>query len=456
MSFSVWALVIGALLITMALAGTLMKRLPVSASMFYLAVGYGLGTAGWGLMAPEPHRAAAILERVSEVALLISLFSVGLKLGLPFSSRHWFLPLRLAFVSMALTVGLITLVGVFLLDLPLGVAVLLGGILAPTDPVLASDVQVDEPYDSDRLRFSLTGEGGLNDGAAFPFVMLGLGLLGRHELGAGGWRWLGIDVLWALAGGLLIGAVLGAMIGKLVVYLRTRHQEAVGLDEFLALGLVALALGLVALAFGVAQLAYASGFLAVFAAGLALQRVKERSRRQKAPDEGPAGLQGKEAHLAVATHPNLAGAYMMQAVRGFNEQLERIAELVIVLAVGAMLAYIHVDVATTVFIVLLFFVLRPLSVWLGLLGAQVSGDQRLLIAWFGIRGIGSIYYLMFALNHGLTGSVADRAINITLSAVAASIILHGISVTPLMSLYARRQAGKNRHSRSENRRSEIR
>lgn len=449
MSFSVWALVIGALLITMALAGSLMKRLPVSASMFYLAVGYGLGTAGWGLMAPDPHRAAAILERVTEVALLISLFSVGLKLGLPFSSRHWRLPLRLAFVSMALTVGLIALVGVFWLALPLGAAVLLGGILAPTDPVLASDVQVDDPHDSDRLRFSLTGEGGLNDGAAFPFVMLGLGLLGMHELGAGGWRWLGLDVVWALAGGLVIGAALGAMIGKLVVYLRTRHQEAVGLDEFLALGLVALA-------YGVAQLAYASGFLAVFAAGLALQRVKERSRAQQAPAVGPAGLQDKEAHLAVATHPDLAGAYMMQAVRGFNEQLERIAELVIVLAVGAMLAYIRIDWTTTVFIVLLFFVLRPLSVWLGLLGASVSGDQRLLIAWFGIRGIGSIYYLMFALNHGLSGPLADQTINITLAAVAASIILHGISVTPLMSLYTRRQNGKSRRSRSENRRHEIR
>jgi len=147
---------------------------------------------------------------------------------------------------------------------------------------------------------------------------------------------------------------------------------------------------------------------------------------------------------------------MMQAVRGFNEQLERIAELVIVLAVGAMLAYVHVDLATTVFVGLLFFVLRPLSVWLGLLGAQVSGDQRLLIAWFGIRGIGSIYYLMYALNHGLSGPWAEQAINVTLTAVAASIIMHGISVTPLMALYARRQAGKSQRSSSDNRRHEIR
>jgi sodium/hydrogen antiporter len=159
----------------MALAGSSMKRLPVSGSMVYLAVGYALGAAGWGLMEPDSRDVSVILERVTEIALLISLFSVGMKLGLPLSSPHWRLPLRLAFLSMALTVGLITVVGVFLLDLPLGVAVLLGGILAPTDPVLASDVQVEEPHDRDRLRFSLSGEGGLNDGAAFPFVMLGLG-----------------------------------------------------------------------------------------------------------------------------------------------------------------------------------------------------------------------------------------------------------------------------------------
>ena len=449
MSFSIWALVVGALLITMALAGSLMKRLPLSASMFYLAVGYLLGTGGLGSMSADPHLVSGLLERVAEVAVLISLFSVGLKLGLPFSSHHWRLPLRLAFVSMTLVVGLIALVGFFLLGMPIGAAILIGGILAPTDPVLASDVQVDEPCDRDRLRFSLSGEGGFNDGAAFPFVMLGLGLLGMHELGTWGWRWLAIDVVWALIGGLAIGGLLGAMIGRLVVYLRTRHQEALGLDEFLALGLVALA-------FGVATLVSTYGFLAVFAAGLALQRVKERSRAQEAPGEGTAGLQDKSAHLAVATHPNLAGAYMMQAVRGFNEQLERIAELVIVLAVGAMLAYIRVDLETLLFLVLLFFVLRPVSVWLGLLGAPVSGDQRLLIAWFGIRGIGSIYYLMFALNHGLSCPLAERAINVTLTAVVASIVLHGISVTPLMALYARRQTGKSRRSASENRRHDIR
>lgn len=450
MSFSIWALVIGALLITMALSGTLLKRLPVSASMLYLVVGYGLGNAGWGLMTPDPQEIPEILELVAEIAVLISLFSVGLKLGLPASNRQWILPVRLAFVSMTLTVALIAALGVYLLGLPLGAAVLLGGILAPTDPVLASDVQVGEPGDRDRLRFSLTGEGGLNDGAAFPFVMLGLGLLGLHDLGDAGWRWLAVDVVWGIFGGLAIGGLLGAMIAKLVVYLRTHHKEAVGLDEFLALGLVALA-------YGVAQLAHSLGFLAVFAAGLALQRFKAPpevqevlpqvlSEVQEALPDGPAGLHGKESHAAVATHPVLAGTYMTQAVLGFNEQLERIAELAIVLVIGAMLPYTHADWETAGFLLLLFVVLRPLSVWLGLLGAPVSRDQRLLISWFGIRGIGSIYYLMYAVNHGLQGDLAEQAITLTLTTVAVSIVVHGISVTPLMNVYAERQGRKKRRA----------
>ena len=432
MSFALWAIIIGALLTTMALSGSLLKRLPLSTAMLYLAAGVGLGPAGWALMTPNPLLHSAILERVTEVAVLVSLFSAGLKLGLPLSDKHWRMPVRLAFVSMTLTVALIVVIGMFGLGLSLGAAVLLGGILAPTDPVLASDVQVENAGDRDRLRFSLTGEGGLNDGAAFPFVMLGLGLLGLHELGTGGWRWLAIDVIWAIAGGLLIGGALGALIGKLVVYLRSRHQESVGLDEFLALGLIALA-------YGVAVLSHAYGFLAVFAAGLALQRVKEQDVGDGRAAAGSAGLRSKRTQEERATDPEHASAYMMQAVRGFNEQLERIGEVGVVLVVGAMLAFTTVAASTAWFVLLLFVVVRPVSVWLGLLGAPISRDQRIMISWFGIRGIGSIYYLMYAINHGLPGPLAAQIIAITLITVTVSIVLHGISVTPLMDLYAKRK-----------------
>jgi NhaP-type Na+/H+ or K+/H+ antiporter len=266
-SFATWAMIIGVLLIAMVLSSSLLKRLPLSTAMLYLAVGIGLGPCGWALLRPAPLQHAAMLELTTEIAVLLSLFAAGLKLGLPLSDRHWQMPVRLAVVSMALTVIMIALVGVFGLGLSLGASILLAGILAPTDPVLASDVQVEHAEDRDRLRFCLTGEGGFNDGAAFPVVMLGLGLLGLHDLGSGGWRWLAIDVLWATTAGLLIGATLGALIGKLVLYLRSRHHESAGFDEFLALGLIALA-------YGVAVVCHAYGFLAVFAAGLALQRVR--------------------------------------------------------------------------------------------------------------------------------------------------------------------------------------
>ena len=124
------------------------------------------------------------------------------------------------------------------LGLTLGAAILLGAILAPTDPVLASDVQLAHPHDRDRLRFTLTGEGGLNDGTAFPFVMLGLGLLGLHDLGPDGLRWLAVDVVWAVVVGLAIGFALGTLVGRLVVHLRSARREFTGADDFLALGLI--------------------------------------------------------------------------------------------------------------------------------------------------------------------------------------------------------------------------
>jgi NhaP-type Na+/H+ or K+/H+ antiporter len=440
MTFAIWALIIGVLLITMALSGTSLARLPLSTAMLYLAVGYGLGPAGWSLMSPDPVVWPARLEMMAEVAMLISLFSVGLKLGLPLSDNGWRLPVRLALVSMTITVVLIAGIAILGLGFSLGAAILLGAILAPTDPVLASDVQVLESSDRDRLRFSLTGEGGLNDGAAFPFVMLGMGLLGLHDLGSGLWRWLLLDVFWAIAGGLLIGGALGTLIGKLVVYLRSRHKESVGLDEFLALGLIALAYGLAALSHG-------NGFLAVLAAGLALQRVREQPGRTsgRAPGATDAGV--GTVSEAAQTHPRHASAYMRQAIQGFNEQLERIAEVAIVLVVGAMLDYTYLPVGAGWIVPILLLFVRPLSVWLGLIGAPVSRDQRILISWFGIRGIGSIYYLMYAINHGLKGAQAQEIIAFTLTMVAVSIVIHGVSVTPLMNLYLRRKARRTGRDR---------
>ena len=412
MSFALWLALGGMLLLCMALSGTLLARLPVSTSMLYLLAGLAAGPLGLAMAAPVLSLHATWLEHLTEVIVLLSLFTSGMKMSLGLHDRRWFPPLRLALGSMLATVAMITAAGVALLGLPLGAAVLLGGILAPTDPVLATEVQVDNPTDRDQLRFALTGEGGLNDGTAFPVVMLGLGLLGVHDLGSFGWRWLVVDVLWATLAGIAIGAALGTGLGRLVLFLRQRHQEAVGYENFVALGLIGLA-------YGVAVLAHAYGFLAVFAAGLALRHAAHR---------------GTVAAPAVVD-PQLAPAAMARAVLGFNEQIDRIGEMAGVVVLGLLLWAVVWPVAALWFVPLMLLVVRPLSVAAGLVGSPMSPVQRRLIAWFGIRGIGSLYYLCFAISHGLPAQHVQALVGLTLAVVVTSIVVHGVSVTPLMARY---------------------
>jgi NhaP-type Na+/H+ or K+/H+ antiporter len=174
LKIEIWYLVAGAIFILMALMGSLVKRLPLTSSMVYLFIGFVLGPVAVGLVRLDPLESAETLEHVTEFAVIVSLFTAGLKLRTPLRDPMWRVPVRLATLSMMLTVGLIAVAGVYGLGLSWGAAVLLGAVLSPTDPVLASDVQVEHAGDRDRLRFSLTGEAGMNDGTAFPFVMLGL------------------------------------------------------------------------------------------------------------------------------------------------------------------------------------------------------------------------------------------------------------------------------------------
>ena len=433
--FALGCIVVGLLLIAMTLGGSFIARLPLSAAMLYLCVGWAIGPNGLRLLELDATRDVLLIERLTEIAVLISLFTAGFKLRLPWRDPRWRIPVRLASLSMLVTVAAMTAIGVGLLDLPLGAAVLLGAILAPTDPVLASDVQVSDADDRDRLRFGLTGEGGLNDGTAFPFVMLGLGLLGVHELGAWGTRWWLVDVAWATAGGIAIGFVVGALIGRLVLHLRLRHREALGADEFIAFGTIALA-------YGLALVTHTYGFLAVFSAGLALRGIADSSTQD------PMAI-ARAASNESAADAQRVPASMMSAVQRFNEQLERFGEVAVVVAVGALLATISLPREALWLVPLLFLVVRPLSVYAGLAGADASPMQKRMMAWFGIRGIGSIYYLMYAIRHEIDADLAQRLLGLTLAVVVTSVVAHGISVTPLMNRYERlrnrtRHAGRER------------
>jgi len=424
MMFALWCVIAGSVLVLMALAGSVLKRLPLSAAIVYLLVGFALSPAGAALLTVDAVTDAALLERLTEIAVIVSLFTAGLKLRVSLADPQWLTPVRLATVSMAITVVLIAAFGVFALGLPVGAAVLLGAVLAPTDPVLAGDVQVREAGDRDRVRFGLTGEAGMNDGTAFPFVMLGLGLLGLHDLGAGWWRWWAVDVAWAVVGGLGIGFLAGTWVARLVLYLRKSHREAVGLDNFLALGLIALA-------YGVAILLHAYGFLAVFAAGLALRRVEMQSATKttgvsEPPTEGD------------AVHPEKAPAYMADAVLGFNEQIEKLLEVAAVVILGTLLAATRPSWGAVGLAAALFLVIRPATVVVGLAGSRVAGVRRGLIGWFGVRGVGSLYYLTFAIVHGVPAEQARVVADLVVLTVAISVVVHGVSVTPIMDWYSAR------------------
>jgi NhaP-type Na+/H+ or K+/H+ antiporter len=251
-------------------------------------------------------------------------------------------------------------------------------------------------------------------------------LIGTHALGPYGWRWLTIDLVWAVLAGLGVGTLCGAGIAKLVLYLRRVHREAVGLDEFLALGLIALS-------YGIALALSAYGFLAVFAAGISMRRTERRHSENKPPvDVQQAGRRSTEEQ---ATDPSTAPAYMARAVLSFNEQLERLGEFAVVIVLGAMLADIEALNPGVMVAVVLFLVIRPLAAMVTLVGSRLSRTQRAFIAWFGVRGVGSVYYLAFALTHGLSGPTARTLADITLIVVAVSIVMHGVSVTPLMRRY---------------------
>jgi NhaP-type Na+/H+ or K+/H+ antiporter len=323
-------------------------------------------------------------------------------------------------------VALVATAVVVVLGAPWGLGIVIGAILAPTDPVLASDVQVEHPFDTHRVRFSLTAEASLNDGTAFPLLMLGLGLLGLHDLGDPlWWRWMAVDVLWASVAGLGIGAALGTAVGTLVLYLRRTHREAVGLDDFLALGLIALT-------YGIALGCHTYGFLAVFAAGLALRRIERKGSKAAGQSVVPTLPRDAAGAADVATDPKQAPAHMAQALLTFNEQLERIGEVAVAVVVGAMLSPAILAPQVLWLAPVLLLVIRPIAIVLGLFRSRSDRRERALIGWFGIRGIGSVYYLMFALTHGLPTEFREMAIGLTLSTIAASVLVHGLSVTPVM------------------------
>lgn len=445
MSVLAWMTAVGGLLLLMALTSSHVERLPISTSLIYLLVGIGIGPVGFGVLQLDIESQRQWLETLTEFAVIVSLFVGGLRLRLPLRNHAWQVALRLAGPMMILSILGVAATANLLLGLPIAVALLLGAIIAPTDPVLAAKVSVNDAADHDRVRYGLSGEAGLNDGAAFPFVIFGMEFLRAGNLHDWVGEWFLSRVIWAVPAGLAIGYLLGTGIGQLAIRIRTRSTDANAPNDFLALALIALS-------YVAAERVHAWGFLAVFAAGVGLRHAEVRVVRET-PHPEHADLpervgQKPELHPPAETlittrasaessqEPSVAAGVLISDALSFGDTLERMLEVLLVVLVG-----IAVATAWTwsgaLLAVLLFVVIRPIGTQVALLGSRTTKAQRWLLGWFGIRGIGSLYYLSYALNHGVPSGDAERLVAVVVTVVACSIVVHGISVTPVLHWYER-------------------
>ena len=281
MSFNAWVGAVGVLLLSMALSSAWIRRMPISTAALYLGIGCLIGPWGLNLIRLEIGSNTPEFERVTEMAVVLSLFVGGLRLRLPLGHAKWRPAYRLASVAMTLTIAGIAIVGWSLFALPPATALLVGAMLAPTDPVLAGEVTVSHSQDQDRLRFALSGEAGLNDGLAFPFVYLALALVATPPEPHWITSWALLHLMWAIPAGLVIGYILGRTIGMAAIALRARYRDTAAPTDFLALALMALS-------YAIAQSVNALGFLAVFAAGIGL-RGSERRTVEETPHPSKIG-----------------------------------------------------------------------------------------------------------------------------------------------------------------------
>jgi NhaP-type Na+/H+ or K+/H+ antiporter len=385
----------------------LLRNAPLSMPMVFLAAGMLAFTFIPGLPDPDPLQYGEFTTHLTEVCVVISLMGAGLALDRPLGRRQWSTTWRMLGLAMPVCIVALTLLGLGVLGLGLGAALLVGAALAPTDPVLASEVQVGEPADDedesergeDEIRFSLTSEAGLNDGLAFPFVYLAIAI---SLVGASPSQWFGswfaVDVLWRIAVGVLLGWLIGKALGRL--FFAARH-ESIRLSAH-SQGFVALAATF--LGYGVTELVEGYGFIAVFVCAVTI-RAAER------------------------THG------FHRVMHSYVEQLERLMTVVILVLLGGAIARgLLAGIGWPEILVALVFLLlvRPLAGWLALARGKTGPRERIAISFFGIRGIGSLYYLAYALSKGNFSDQAEQLWAFVGLVVAASIVVHGATTAPVM------------------------
>ncbi|NUS35237.1 MAG: sodium:proton antiporter [Pseudarthrobacter sp.] len=384
----------------------LLRDMPLSMPMVFLGAGMAAFARRPSLPDPNPVEHSNFAMHLAEICVIVSLMGAGLALDRPVGRKRWSTTWRLLGIAMPLCILGLTLLGMWFLGLGLGAALLVASSLAPTDPVLASEVQVGEPADhdgnadkEDEVRFGLTSEAGLNDGLAFPFVYLAIAISVAGGSSSGWFAgWFGMDVLWRLALGLLVGFLTGKLLARLFFSARRDSLRLSNHSE----GFVALSATF--LAYGLTQMVAGYGFVAVFICALTI-RAAER------------------------TH----GYH--RVLHSYVEQLERLLTVVILVLLGGAIArglLAGAGLAELLVALAFLLVVRPLAGWVGLLGGKTGPRERIALSFFGIRGIGSLYYLAFTLGGGHFAEQGKWLWSFVGLVVALSIVIHGATTSPLM------------------------
>ena len=390
----------------------------VSYPIVYVAAGVLLGALPLPIPAVDPVAHPDVAERLAELTVIVSLTGVGLKLERPFAVAQWPETWRLLAIAMPLTVAAVALLGLWA-GLPLAAALLAGAVLAPTDPVLASDVQTAGPNEvagedeeEDRVRFALTSEAGLNDGLGFPFTHLALGTLGAGSL-VGTWlvEWVLVAVVLKVALGVLVGWLAGRLIGW-VVFTRTIGDLEIART---AEGLISLAITL--LAYGAAELAQGYGFVAVFVAALTVRQFE------------------REHDYHSVLHQ-------------FADQTERLLVAVVLVLLGAAVAdgvLAGLSWPLAIVAVAAVLVVRPVAGTVSFLGSGLDPHETRIVSFFGIRGVGSVYYLAYAATAAddLGGLPEEDALWAFVAlAILVSVVVHGLTATRVMQRFDRVRVGR--------------
>lgn len=391
----VGAAILGAAVLPVLLAGRAM-----SFPMIYVALGMAVFALPLRLPVVDPLAEGDAVERLTELAVIVSLMGAGLKIDRRVGWTSWNITWRMLAVAMPLTIAGVALLGWWFAGLVPASALLLGAALAPTDPVLASDVQVGPPgsEEEDDVRFSLTSEAGLNDGLAFPFTNAAIAMAAAGSAGLGSWlgAWALEDVLVKLAVGFVVGVVGGRAIGALIFRLPTTRSIAESTEGFVALAATLLV-------YGVAEMSHGYGFLSVFVAATVI-RNHERHH---------------EYH---------------EVLHASSESIERLVSAgLLVLLGGAVVdgALAPLTLGGAVVGVALVVAVRPLAGWVSLLGTRAPPAERWAIAFFGIRGVGSVYYLAYALNEADFPG-ADDLWAVAALVILLSVVIHGVTAAPIM------------------------